>query len=62
MERDGASDEALLPLFDPQTRGGLLVAVPANAARDLVRMLHQGGASAAAVGEVVEGAGVQVTA
>ena len=62
VERDGVDEEALLPLFDPQTSGGLLVAAPEDRARDLVRMLREDGVSAAVVGEVVEGAGVRVTA
>ena len=62
VERDGVGEEALLPLFDPQTSGGLLVAAPEDRARDLVRLLRDDGVSAAVVGEVVEGAGVRVTA
>jgi selenide,water dikinase len=59
---DGVAEEALLPLFDPQTSGGLLVAAPEDRPRDLVRLLQGDGISAAVVGEVVEGAGVRVTA
>ena len=62
VERAGVGEEALLPLFDPQTSGGLLVAAPEDRARDLVRRLREDGVSAAVVGEVVEGAGVRVTA
>jgi selenide,water dikinase len=62
VERDGVGEEALLPLFDPQTSGGLLVAAPEDRARDLVRLLHRDGVSAAVVGEVGEGAGVRVKA
>jgi selenide,water dikinase len=62
VEADGVGEEALLPLFDPQTSGGLLVAAREDRARELVRLLHQDGVSAAVVGEVVEGAGVRVTA
>ncbi len=62
VEADGVGEEALLPLFDPQTSGGLLVAAREDRARELVRLLHQDGFSAAVVGEVVEGAGVRVTA
>lgn len=47
-----AAEEELL--FDPQTSGGLLVAVPAVQAADLVRSLRTGGVEAAAVvGEVM---------
>ena len=62
VERDGVGEEALLPLFDPQTSGGLLVAAPEDRARDLVRRLREDGVDAAVVGEVAEGAGVRVTA
>ena len=62
VERAGVGEEALLPLFDPQTSGGLLVAAPEDRARDLVRRLREDGVSAAVVGEVAEGAGVRVTA
>jgi len=62
VERDGVGEEALLPLFDPQTSGGLLVAAPEDRALDLVRLLREAGVSAAVVGEVVDGAGVRVTA
>ncbi len=62
VEREGVGEAALLPLFDPQTSGGLLVAAPEDRARDLVRRLREDGVSAAVVGEVAEGAGVRVTA
>jgi len=42
--------------------GGLLIAPPEGRARDLVRLLHQDRVFAAVIGEVVEGAGVRVTA
>lgn len=41
-------------LFDPQTSGGLLAAVPADKANDCIRQLqHQGYVSAAIVGELI---------
>ncbi len=41
-------------LFDPQTSGGLLIAVPkAKASRLLKRLLEEGVAEAAIIGEVV---------
>ena len=58
---DGVSEEDLLPLYDPQTSGGLLVAVPEDRADDLVRSLGERGAADAVVGEVVEQVGVLVT-
>jgi hypothetical protein len=48
-----------LPLYDPQTSGGLLVAVERASA--FVRSLEEHGASGAIVGEVVGGRGVRVT-
>jgi selenide,water dikinase len=41
-------------LFDPQTSGGLLIAVPAKKAQKLLKRLHEEGITAAAIiGEVV---------
>ncbi|MDQ4128519.1 MAG: selenide, water dikinase SelD [Actinomycetota bacterium] len=57
---DGAGAEDLLPLYDPQTSGGLLVAVPKARASALVRALEERGAAGAIVGEVVEGSGILV--
>ena len=42
-------------LFDPQTAGGLLAAVPPDIALDLVRRLKDMGESPAVIGEVTEG-------
>ena len=48
------SDAEQALLFDPQTSGGLLLAVPASQADDLVSGLkNQGVAAAARIGEVV---------
>jgi selenide,water dikinase len=58
---DGVDQNALLPLYDPQTSGGLLVAVPAPRASALVAALEKHGTSGAVVGEVVERPGVRVT-
>jgi selenide,water dikinase len=58
---DGVKPEDLLPLYDPQTSGGLLVAVPEERASGFARSLDEYGASGAVVGEVVEGSGVRVT-
>ena len=62
VRTDGLETADLLPLFDPQTSGGLLIAVPGEHADTLVRALEEQGTPAAAiVGEVVEGSGIQVT-
>jgi selenide, water dikinase len=55
------SEEDLLPLYDPQTSGGLLLAVPEARTSTLVRALQERGVAGALVGEVVEEAGVRVT-
>jgi selenide, water dikinase len=58
---DGVDQDDLLPLYDPQTSGGLLVAVPRARASALVGALDKRGVTGAVVGEVVDGAGVRVT-
>ncbi len=57
---DGVRVEELLPLYDPQTSGGLLVAVAGERAQEFVGALERNGALGTVVGEVVEGAGVRV--
>lgn len=57
---DGVDQEDLLPLYDPQTSGGLLVAVPADRAPAFVDALEARNSLAAVVGEVVEGQTVTV--
>ena len=47
-------------LFDPQTSGGLLVAVPRGAAAAFTATIATEGGSAWEVGEVVEGRGVEL--
>ena len=43
-------------LYDPQTSGGLLLALPEDQARKLLRQLHEAGiAEAAIIGRMVEG-------
>jgi selenide,water dikinase len=46
------SEEELLPLYDPQTSGGLLVAVAAERVDALVSQLIERGEEAAIIGEV----------
>jgi selenide, water dikinase len=63
VETDGIGTEDLLPLFDPQTSGGLLVAVPKERSAEFTRSLERHGTPVAVVvGEVVEGSGIRVTA
>ena len=57
---DGVGQEDLLPLYDPQTSGGLLVAVPEEQAPVFVRALEGRGTLAAVVGEVVESRTIRV--
>ena len=57
---DGVSQEDLLPLYDPQTSGGLLISVAQERRDDLVRALKEGDTLAAVVGEVVEEPGIRV--
>jgi selenide, water dikinase len=59
VQTDGADD--LLPLYDPQTSGGLLVSVPESRASALVGALEDRGATGAIVGEVTEEPGIRVT-
>jgi selenide,water dikinase len=47
-------------LWDPQTSGGLLIALPSDQARDAQRRLKVSGVDTWAIGEVVEGEGVEV--
>jgi selenide,water dikinase len=58
---EGVETEDLLPLFDPQTSGGLLVALPQRRTHDFLGALERHGASGAVVGQVLEGNGIQVT-
>jgi selenide,water dikinase len=56
----GVAPEIEHLLFDPQTSGGLLVALPADAAASMVTRLHADGLPSAIVGRVEIGAGVRV--
>jgi selenide,water dikinase len=57
---DGVGEEAMLPLYDPQTSGGLLVVVPGDRAPDFLHALETNGSSGTLIGEVTAGAGVRV--
>lgn len=61
VRADGLGDEDLLVLYDPQTSGGLLVAVPGETSGRFVRALEDRGVTGTVVGEVVEGRGILVT-
>jgi selenide,water dikinase len=58
---DGVGTEDLLPLFDPQTSGGLLAAVPQGRTDDFLGALERYGASGAVVGRVAGGSGIRIT-
>jgi len=58
---DGVNEDDLLPLYDPQTSGGLLIAVPEPRASRLVGNLEERDVTGAVVGEVVEEPGTRVT-
>jgi selenide,water dikinase len=49
----GVAREVADVLYDPQTAGGLLIAVPEAAGRDLIRRLTDEGVTAAAIGTVL---------
>jgi selenide,water dikinase len=58
----GVSEDMQHILWDAQTSGGLLMAVPADRAGELERRFRDAGLSIWAIGEVVEGSGVEVIA
>ena len=51
---EGIAEELKTMLFDPQTAGGLLIAVASEHASELLRVLQAGGVPAVEIGEVVE--------
>ncbi|ABG04027.1 selenophosphate synthase [Rubrobacter xylanophilus DSM 9941] len=58
---EGVDETAMLPLYDPQTSGGLLISLPAGRAGDLLAALRRRGIKEAAViGEVTAGEGIRV--
>lgn len=56
----GLGGDPLLPLFDPQTSGGLLIAFAPGDAADFVARSQDAGSFAAVVGEVVSSGGTPV--
>lgn len=61
IKADGVSVEGMLPLFDTQTSGGLLISVPQSGLPPLLDALRAGGDIAAVIGEVTPETGVTVT-
>ena len=61
VRTDGTTTGDLLPLYDPQTSGGLLVSVPEERLARFVHALEKHDTPSAVVGEVVEESGIQVT-
>ena len=57
---DGVAEAVAHLLFDPQTSGGLLVALPPARAAAMVERLHADGLPGAVVGRVEPGEGVRV--
>jgi selenide,water dikinase len=54
------SEETQMLLFDPQTSGGLLLAVPGDKKEVFVRRAVEIGQPAWIIGEVIDGAGIEV--
>ena len=62
LEVAGASETELRVAFDPQTAGGLLVALPPERAGGFERALGERGLTAARVGAVAAGEGIRLSA
>ena len=56
----GMAESAQMLLFDPQTSGGLLLAVPADRLDSLLRRAEQVGQPLWVIGEVVAGGEIEV--
>jgi selenide, water dikinase len=62
LELDGVSEAQARVAFDPQTAGGLLVALAPGRASDFERALRERRLTAARVGTVTAGAGIRLSA
>lgn len=60
LERDLSEDQQML-LYDPQTSGGLLLAVPGERAIEFEDNVRQKDTQAWRVGEVIKGSGITIT-
>jgi selenide,water dikinase len=56
----GLDEASQMLLFDPQTSGGLLLAVPPRKLDDLLKRAAQAGQELWEIGEALEGAGIEV--
>lgn len=59
---DAADSDRLMLALDPQTSGGLLMAVPADRVNRLLAAAHEADTGAWVIGEVAEGEGVEAVA
>jgi len=57
---ESIAEEMIQILFDPQTSGGLLMAVPEEKAADLEKRMAAGALDCWRIGEVIEGSGLKV--
>ena len=57
---EGISENQMMLLFDPQTSGGLLMAVEAERLPDLLRRAQEVGQPLWEIGEVTPGSGISV--
>jgi len=60
VEADGVAEDVLALAYDPQTSGGLLIALPAEKAALLTATFAAAELFLARIGRVVEGAGVKL--
>jgi len=55
------SDDMRLLLFTPETSGGLLIALPPQAAEQMIALCHASGQDVWVIGDVVAGEGIEVS-